>query len=677
MADAALGALQNLLTPELGVWLLVGVAVGLFVGVVPGLGGLVGMTILLPFIFGMEPVAGLFLLVGVIAVTQTSDSIPSILFGIPGTAVSQATIMDGHPLARKGEAGRALGAAFSASMVGGLIGAVALLLVIPVARPIVLALASPELLMLTLIGVTTIAIVARGSVLYGLLSGILGLALASIGTPPTVIERRFTFDVRALDRGVSLVVLALGLFALPELFKLLIEKRSVAEKISESKGLLAGIRDTFVHIGLVVRSSLIAVVVGIIPGIGGSAVQWILYGIASNSKKNRVPFGEGEIRGVIAPEAGNNAVDGGALIPAFLFGIPGSAATAVMLGALALLGVATGPRMVEGDGLVLLLSVVWAFAAANVIATLVCLSLTNWLARLTLVPGMVLAPFLMIIAVLGSYQASRHWANIMILLGAGLMGWLMVVIRMPRPPLLIGFVLGVSVERYLWISMSRYGVEWLTRPGVMILAGILFALLIWSIRNQRRSGYSGILDVGVAAEGGAEARPYDHGVRSATFGVMALVFGGMILQANGFKEVARWFPQYVGAAGFIVAIIGLAPLVMRFLRYRRRGDRPRPITGGEGPDDPDLSDSAVKPVNDTRRLALLRSGLGWLGFVAGYVLLVAVGGFTVGSIVMLLMWFGLIYRIKVWQMGISVVAVSGFLWMAQEWLGMSLPPGLI
>lgn len=486
MVEAMMGALQNLTDPGLLLWLLVGVLIGTTIGIIPGLGGMVGMAILLPFVYGMEPLAGLFMLMGMAAVTQTSDSFPAVLFGIPGTSASQATVMDGYPLAKQGEAGRALGAAFTASMFGGIIGALTLLVVIPIARPIVLALGSPELFMLALVGMATVGIVSRSAPLLGLLSGVIGLALAGVGTATTVLQHRYTFDVLALQDGFSLVVVALGLFAVPETLQLLTENRAVAEGgMKESAGLFAGVKDVFRNKALVLRSAMIGSSLGILPGVGGSIIDWVTWGLASKSKKNKVPLGEGEIRGVIAPESANNAKEGGTLVPTFLFGIPGSGTTAVLLGGLVLMGVQPGPRMVEGEGLELIISVVWALVLANILATSVCFSLSKWLAKISLVPAKILAPFLLVIITLASYQDGEHWGNIFLFLGVGFLGWIMLSVGIPRPPLLIGFVLGPAVERYMWISISRYGAEWLLFPGVLAIGVVMVGIIVLGVFTNR------------------------------------------------------------------------------------------------------------------------------------------------------------------------------------------------
>lgn len=491
MLQFALEALQIIFTPQnLGLMLL-GVAVGMTVGILPGLGGTVGMSLLIPFIFGMDAETAIPLLIGAAAVIHTADTFPSVLLGVPGSSGSQATIMDGYPLARMGEAARALAAAFFSSMFGGLIGAFTLLLVLPIARPLVLAFGSPELFMLAILGLSMVAILAGKRPLRGLISGFLGLMLGAIGAAPTNPAFRYTYDALYLNDGIKLAVLALGLFALPEILDLLASGTSIAGEgaviKSGRESRLAGLRDVIKNRVLVLRSAIVGVIVGFIPGLGGSVVDWISYGIARSTVPNSENFGKGDIRGVIAPESSNNAKEGGALIPTLLFGIPGSGGTAVLLGAFILLGLQPGPRMLKETGdLNITVLIILTLALANVFGTLACLGLTGVVARLATIPAARLAPFVLVIMLTGAYQSTRHWGDLLAFLLIGLLGWVMRRLKYPLPPLLIGFVLSEGVERYLWLSTARYEWEWLTRPGVIIIALITIGLTYASFQvNQR------------------------------------------------------------------------------------------------------------------------------------------------------------------------------------------------
>ena len=505
MFEAALQALTTLMTPNNLLMMLLGVGVGTLVGVLPGLGGTVGMSLVLPFIFGMEASSALALLIGMAAVIHTADTFPSVLLGVPGSSGSQATIMDGYPLARQGQASRALSAAFFSSMIGGVVGALILFLILPVARPIVLAFASPELFMLTVLGLSMVGVLSGNDPIKGILGAALGLLIGTIGAAPFgAAAYRYTFGSLYLWDGIPLAVMALGLFALPELLDLLAEKGSIAKTAQLGQGRLQGLKDVIKNRWLVLRSSAIGAAVGFIPGLGGSVVDWISYGIASQTLKDTENFGKGDIRGVIAPESSNNAKEGGALIPTLLFGIPGSGTTAILLGGFVLLGIDTGPRMIKND-LDTILLIIWTLALANVVGAFVCIGLSGIIARISTIPAARLVPFLLIIMMVGAYQSTRSWGDLLAFLIIGLLGWAMKHTGWPVPPVLIGFVLAEGAERYFFLSTARYQWTWLTRPGVIAIAIVTVGLVVagaWlksASKRQKaaieRSGAEGIDDV--------------------------------------------------------------------------------------------------------------------------------------------------------------------------------------
>jgi putative tricarboxylic transport membrane protein len=481
--EAGLEALQAVFQYERLVFMLLGAGIGICLGVLPGLGGTVGMSILVPFVFGMDPTTGIGMLVGMAAVVHTSDTFPAVLLGVPGSGGAQATIMDGYPLARQGRAGEALGAAFVSSLVGGIIGAVALFLLILVARPLVLAMGAPELFMMSLLGLSMVGILARSSPVAGLLGGMLGLLLGGVGAATNAPAFRFTFDQLYLYDGLPIATVALGLFAVPEIVDLLAERSSIARSSTLSSGRMEGVRQAFRHRWLVVRSALVGIL-GLLPGIGGSVLDWTAYGVARQTSRNSETFGSGDIRGVIAPEAANNAKDGASLIPTLLFGIPGSGGMAILLGGLILLGLQPGPSMV-GEDLPVTLSVVWTLVLANIVATLLCFGFTPWVARVSTVPAAKLMPFLIVLILVASYQGSRHWGDILALLGLGTLGWIMKALAWPRAPLLIGFVLADPVERYLWLSQGAYGWSWITRPTVIAIALCIVGLIAFGARKEK------------------------------------------------------------------------------------------------------------------------------------------------------------------------------------------------
>lgn len=512
MIEAAFEALALIIQPSRLAFVFLGTGIGMVIGTLPGLGGAVGMAILLPFVFGMDPISGVALLMGMSAVTTTSDSFPSILLGVPGTSGSQATIMDGYPMAQKGQGSRALGAAFTSSIIGGVFGAFLLVLSLAIARPLILALGSPELFMLSLLGLSAVAVLVRGAPTSGLLGGAMGLMLGTIGFAPATPEiRYFINEWTYLLDGVSVAIVALALFAVPEIIDLLVARRSVtrAEYLEATKnenltrGLFEGVKDTFANLSLVFRSASIGTGIGFAPGLGGSVVDWITYGAAKQSIKGNT-FGEGDVRGVIAPESANNAKEGGGLIPTLLFGIPGSASMAILLGGFLLLNIQPGPTMLTTN-LPLTLSIVWTLVIANIAAGLLCFAITKPVSRIVTIPMSKLAPFLLVIMTIAVYQSSRTYGDIGVFLGIGIVAWFIKQIGIPRPPVMIGFVLSGPLERYLHISMSRYGWAWLTRPGVVILGLVIVAIVLVAIKQSTtRSSTLVVLSAGEDVKAGTE-----------------------------------------------------------------------------------------------------------------------------------------------------------------------------
>ncbi|HXH85699.1 MAG TPA: tripartite tricarboxylate transporter permease, partial [Nitrospira sp.] len=279
MLEAMVHGFAELMNPDRMMFLTFGVLVGMALGAIPGLGGIVGMAILLPFTFGMDRTSALAMLVALTAVPTTTDTIPAVLFAVPGTVGAQATILDGHPMARKGEAGRAFGAAYLASMLGGVIGAACLGLLIPILKPVVLYFAAPELFALAVMGISMVAILSGNVPIKGIAAGGLGLLLAMIGTDPQEGMLRWTFDTIYLSDGLNIVVVSLGLFAIPEIADMVIEGANISSvPKAEMKGVGLGMRDVFTHWWLMLRCSFIGVWIGILPGLGSAVVDWIAYG---------------------------------------------------------------------------------------------------------------------------------------------------------------------------------------------------------------------------------------------------------------------------------------------------------------------------------------------------------------------------------------------------------------
>ena len=482
MLDLVLQALQTLFTPEHFVYLLFGVLLGLIIGIFPGLGGIAGLSLLLPFLYGMDEVSALATLIGLVAVIPTSATFTSVLMGIPGSSSSQATVLDGFALAKKGQASRALGAAFSSSLVGGLFGALILTFFVQIARPIILVFGSAELFMLAIFGLSMVGSLSGNSLVKGVVACGFGLLVGSIGAAPATGEFRMIFGINYLYDGLPLVVIALSIFAFPEISELFRKESAIAEGASLGKGgMFSGVKDLIKHKWLALRCSGIGTIVGAIPGMGGSVVDWIAYGHVVQTSKDKSQFGKGDIRGVIAPESANNAKEGGALMPTLLFGIPGSGSMAVFLGGMVLIGIEAGPSMVTKD-IDLTYTIIWSLAVANVLGAGLSLFLAGPISKLTQIKFSLLAPFMIMVISFAAYQATKDMMDLWMLLVFGLIGIFMKRFGWSRPAFLIGFVLATQAESYLNMTVQFYGWEMFLRPGVLII----MALTVISVYFSRK-----------------------------------------------------------------------------------------------------------------------------------------------------------------------------------------------
>ncbi|MEM8951511.1 MAG: tripartite tricarboxylate transporter permease [Pseudomonadota bacterium] len=493
----ALGeAITLILQPQQLAFLLIGVLLGLSVGVFPGLGGIAGLSLVLPFIFGMDPVSGLALMVGLIAVVPTSDTFASVLLGIPGSTASQATVLDGFPLAKKGEAARALSAAFVSSLFGGILGAIVLTFFILIARPLILAFGLPEMLMVTLLGLSMVAILAGRIPLKGVVAAGLGLMVGTIGEAGAGGSLRMsTYDIPYLIDGLSLVIVGLGIFAIPEIVALLRQDRAISKTGSLGKGWMDGIRDWWRNLWLSIRCSAVGVLVGVIPGLGGSVVDWIAYGFTVQSAKDKSQFGKGDVRGVIGPESSNNAKEGGGLVPTLIFGIPGSGSMAVFLGGIALLGYDPGPHMVRHN-LDITYTIVWSLALANVFGAGLCILLSGQIARLTTIRFTLVAPFLFMVIAFAAFQSRQSLGDLAALMAIGMLGIFLRRFEWSRPAFLIGFVLSSQAEGFAnqanQIAGAKFrqsfeaGMAYIASPVVLIILLLTVISIVIGIRQGKQ-----------------------------------------------------------------------------------------------------------------------------------------------------------------------------------------------
>jgi TctA family transporter len=558
MLGAAAKAFTLMFDPWTMLMLGIGVIMGLVLGIIPGIGGLAGTALLLPFTFGMDPIAAMALLLGLGATTSTGDPIPAVLFGVPGGAGSAATVLDGLPMAKRGEASRALSASYMSSLLGGLFGAALMGLTIPLLRPIMLYIGSPELLAFSVLGISFVATLAGNAPLRGLAAACLGIMVAMTGSDPQTGTLRYTFDTLYLWEGAPLTAIVLGLFALPELADLAISRTAISGNMAKTdkSGMIQGAKDCFKHWWLILRCSWIGAGLGAVPGIGGAVIDWVAYGHAARTEKGAAQtFGTGDVRGVIASESSNNAKEGGALVPTVAFGVPGSAGMAILLGAFMIHGLVPGPDMLSKN-LHITYSMVWSIAMANILGAGLCYLFSEQFAKLATLRYTLILPSVLGIIYIGAFQGSRNWGDLWTLLVFGLLGWTMKQMKWPRPPLILGLVLGDIIERYLFISIQRYGVSWFARPIVLgIFAIALFGLMRPILQDiKREGGLKGMF----SGYGLPQFKP-----THAMHVFLLCVFGYLLWEASSWNFSAKIVPTIVGTLGFTFVAVALVNELFR------------------------------------------------------------------------------------------------------------------
>ena len=551
-------------------FMMIGMAIGFAVGILPGLGGATTLALMLPFIYNMDPTTAFAFLLGSNAVTATTGDITSVLFGVPGEGITAATIVDGHPMAKHGEAGRALGAALMSSLVGAVFGAFMLALAIPIVSPLVLSIGSAEFFMLAVLGITFVASLSGENIPKGLVAGGLGLALAMIGLDPIESVPRFTLEgIIGEDNslflwdGLALVSITVGLFAIPEIIDLAVKGTSIAGTTQPTKlgGVMEGVKDTFRHWKLVLRCSGLGAYIGLIPGMGGGPAQWMAYAHAVQSSPNKERFGKGAVEGVLGPGAANNSKEGGALIPTLAFGVPGSVSMAILLGAFIIQGIVPGPDLLNpAKHLTLTFSFVWIIVITNIITVAICFLFLNQLAKITFIKGTYLIPFLLLLIYLGGFAVKNSFGDMFLVLVFGMIGWLMVKYDWQRPPLLLGLVLGGIAENNLFIASRIYGWGWLLHPGVLVIAFItlLGVFYPYIAKLFKRRSESEILNVSVTPAVTTVPLPLVRRVGQSLFALfILLIMAYVVYEAKwGFgswEPRAALFPWVIGLPTFLLA----------------------------------------------------------------------------------------------------------------------------
>ncbi len=483
-------------------YLVIGALFGLVIGVIPGLSGHFAMAMAVTFLYSMEPGAGIAFILGAHATVAQGGGLTAILFSTPGTGQNAATLLDGPPMRDNGQAGLAVGAAMASCFLGATFGAIVLGLLIPVLREVVLFFGPPEVFVLAFLALTFVAVLGKEDMTRSLIAALLGLLLAMIGVDNVTNTHRFTMGSDRLADGLSLVPVILGLFAVAEMIDLWTRGGALARHTSRplsardtQKQIFQGIGLAFRKWWLVLRCSAIGTTMGLIPGLGSAPAAFVAYGHAKQTAKDKESFGKGNVEGVIAPEASNDAVEGGALASTIAFGIPGSSSMAILLSGLFILGLETGPQMLN-DNVDIIFIMIFTIILGNLIGTVVGMFLVNPLSRATSIRAEIMVPVLMAIIVTGAYAGDRSLFDIGVALVFGVLGYLMKILNYSRAAMLIGFVLGFAVEKNLYLALLLDG-PWfiVAEPIPRALTIITVAFLGWNVlairRDRRRTKYHG------------------------------------------------------------------------------------------------------------------------------------------------------------------------------------------
>ena len=447
--EHVLPALELVATPAALIAMFVGTLVGIVIGALPGLGSVVALTICLPFTFTMDQVPAISLLLGVYCGSVYGGSISAVLINTPGTPQSAATCFDGFPMVEQGKADHALGWATAASVVGGLFSCIVLIVAAPQLAAIALRFGPIETFALITMALTCIASISRGSMIKGLLAGVIGLFCATVGSDPVTGDLRFDFGFFPLSAGLDLIAVVVGIFALSEVFARVGEYVRTPVPAVERAGIrLPTWAEWKPRLGVLLKSCTIGSLIGVLPGTGAATAAFISYAEAKRSSPRRDRMGSGEPDGVIASEASNNAVTGGALVPTLALGIPGDAITAVMMSTMIIHGITPGVRlMVENADTVYACFI--ALIVINVIMLFQGMALSRIFTRILRTPEPLLLVMVVILCLLGSYGVRGNTFDLVVTLAFGVIGYLMRLFGFPVAPVVIGLVLGPQFETSL------------------------------------------------------------------------------------------------------------------------------------------------------------------------------------------------------------------------------------
>jgi len=488
---------QGLLTalaPESILVILIGVFVGIIIGIIPGIGAGVGLALLLPLIFNFPPLVGLMLLIALWAADGYGASITSILMKVPGGAGAVATCFDGYPMARQGKASEAIGLSMGASMVGGVLGAVVLMLVAPPLARLAVEIGPAEYTILAVLGMTLIGGMSAKEPTKGLISAVIGLMTSFIGYDLATGFVRYNFGTQYLFDGVALTLALIGIFAIASLVEAGQEGGTIVEMGRMTGSVSKGLKDALLRWPLsTLRGSLTGTLMGVVPGIGITLSSLAAYDIEKRVSKHPEQFGRGTPEGVIGPEAANNSTQPASLIPTLTLGIPAGSTSAIFLGALIMYGISPGMSLFQDRG-VMVWALMWGVIVASTAYVVVGLLFANLFARLTIVPIQYLVPITLATCFIGAYTENYSYGDLVVALVYGSLGLAMAVLKYPAAPAILGVVLGPVLERNysraLLLSEGSYRTFFETPLVIalwMLLALTIFGPPLWRVFRGRET----------------------------------------------------------------------------------------------------------------------------------------------------------------------------------------------
>ena len=459
--------------------LLIGTIIGIMFGVIPGLSATIGVAIFTPLTFAMSTFMAFALLLGIYCGSVYGGSISAILINIPGTPAAVMTKMDGHPMALQGQAGRAIGLATTSSFIGGIFSVFILAFLAPVIANVALQFSAQEFFAVCIFGLSIIAYISSGTMLKGLIAGILGLMLATIGTDPITAYTRFSYKNASLIGGLEMIPLMVGIFGITEVLTMVEGKKTKIEHSAKLDKVIPSFKEIFKMIPVLIRGSIIGVFIGAVPATGGTIASIISYGVEKKISKHPETFGNGEPRGIIGPESANNAATGGAMIPMMTLGIPGDVVTAILIGALMLHGLSPGPMLFQQNPEVVS-SIFILLLIANIFFLFLGLLGAKYFAKVVSLPRPILVSMILCLAIVGTFSVRNSLFDVWVLVIAGIIGFIMNKVSIPTAPLVLGFILGGLVEQYLRqalvLSFGNF-FEFFSRP----ISGSFLVLTILTI----------------------------------------------------------------------------------------------------------------------------------------------------------------------------------------------------